>query len=166
MVLNNVSGSCTTRLDFISLSTMRRNSSGSIPASIASTGTLPCFSVYCRPPSFTTSVSPLPARYFRRERFGMNTMLSTGTFALIFSTRKIWWQSSTSLVYCTSTPAIFRALSLAPAWRDKSRLAIIECVSNHHSRHRNYQLPPRREHPFSSIFMDDIYICFCCSYSK
>ena len=32
---------------------------GSIPAVIASTSTLPCFSVYCRPSGFTTFVSPL-----------------------------------------------------------------------------------------------------------
>ena len=36
------------------------------------------------------SVSPLSARYFRRACFCMNTLLSTGTLASIFSTRKIW----------------------------------------------------------------------------
>ena len=36
----------------------RRNLSGSIPADIASTSTLPCFSVYCRPPGFTDVCEP------------------------------------------------------------------------------------------------------------
>ena len=41
MMLNSASGSCTTRLNLILLSTLRRNSSGSIPVAIASTSTLP-----------------------------------------------------------------------------------------------------------------------------
>ena len=64
MMLNSASGSCTTRLNFIFLSTLRRNSSGSIPAVITSTSTLPCFSVCCGPQGFTTSVSPLSGRFF------------------------------------------------------------------------------------------------------
>ena len=45
------------------------NSSGSIPAAIASTSTLPCASAYYQPRGFTTSVSPLSARYWRRDVF-------------------------------------------------------------------------------------------------
>ena len=62
--VERASGSCSTRLNFISLSTLRRNSSGSIPAVITSTSTLPCFSVCCGPQGFTTSVSPLSGRFF------------------------------------------------------------------------------------------------------
>ena len=105
IMLNNASGSCVTRSKRLFLSTLRRNSSGSIPAAIASTSTLPCFSVYCRTSGLTTSVSPLSARYFRKARFCIITLLSTGTLASIFSTRNIWRQKSSSLVCCISTSA-------------------------------------------------------------
>ena len=45
IMLNNASGSLVSRSKRICFSTLRRNSSGSIPAAIASTSTLPCFSV-------------------------------------------------------------------------------------------------------------------------
>ena len=66
MMLNSASGSCTTRLNLISVSILRRNSNGSTPGDITSTSTLPCFSVYGRPPGFATSVIPLSTRDFRR----------------------------------------------------------------------------------------------------
>ena len=67
-----------------------RNSSGSIPAALASSSNLPCFGFYCRPSGFTTPVSPLSTRCFRRARFCVNTLPSTGTLASILWTR--WYQ--------------------------------------------------------------------------
>ena len=114
-------------------------------------------SVYCRPPGFTTPVSPLSARCFRRACFCMNTLLSTGTLASIFNTRKIWRQKSTSLVCCTSTPATFRALLKLLIGEIDTGLAIVELVNNH-LRHRIYQLSAPRERPVSSIFVCDMHL--------
>ena len=57
------------------------------------------FSVFCRPPGFTTFVSPLSARYFRRARFYMNTLLqvSNKKFAHIFEGNNIPTQPKRSL---------------------------------------------------------------------
>ena len=82
---------------------------------------LAIFTVYYRPPGFTTSHSPLSARCFRRARFCMKTLLSTGTLASIFSTRKTWRRSPHYSSSARQLQQTCRALSLAPAWRDLSR---------------------------------------------
>ena len=126
IILNSsASGSCVTRSKRIFLSTL-------IEAELewfnsrryrVHYSTLRCFCVYCRPPGLTTSfVSPLSARYFRRALFCMNTLLSTGTLASIFSTRNIWRQKPSSLVCCISTPAnVLSPFALAPPRRGRPR---------------------------------------------
>ena len=118
MMLNCASGSCTTRLVLIALSTLWRNSSGSILA--ASTSTLPCLSVYSRPPGFTTSASPMSARYCHSARFCINTLLSTGTLASIFSTMKIWRQNLRHSSAGHQLQQTSRTLFLAQARRGRS----------------------------------------------
>ena len=64
---------------------------------------------------------PAASKAFRRARFYMNTMLSTGTPASIFSTRKIWRQNPHHWSAAHQRQQNCRALSLASARRDRSR---------------------------------------------
>ena len=64
MMLNSASGSCTTRLNLVSLSTLRRTSSGSIPAGIPPTSTLPS-----SPCTTDHRVSPRPTARCQQGRF-------------------------------------------------------------------------------------------------
>ena len=107
---------------------------------------------------------PAVSTVFRRAHFCMNTLLSTGTLASIFSTRKIWRQKSTSLVCCTSTPANFSSPLLSSCSErsiqglpSKNSSATIICVA-HHLCCRIYQLSPPREHRVSSIFVGDMHL--------
>ena len=87
IMLNNASGSCVTISKRIIFSTLRQlewldSRRYCLNQHLAM--------VNCRPSGLTTSVSPLSARYCRRARFCMNTLLSISTPASIFGTRNIW----------------------------------------------------------------------------
>ena len=158
MMLNSASWSCIKRLNLISFPFSLRNSSASIPAAITSTITLPCLSVYCRPPGFTTSVRPLSTKYFRRARSCMNTLQSTSALAYISAHGRYGGKIYiTRLLHINASKRLEPVLQLLLGEINPGS-AIVEFAINHHLRRRIHQLSPPREHPVSSVFTGEMHL--------